>query len=121
MLIIKPSLVATDGNRKFFSDDVDLPTRFFGAFMDLLGSESTCAVRVLFLDNDVSRVSGFDMNLAFFDTRYGNSFVKTLQKQNPWTVTFENPILSPNGVTMALRGADSTHVREDSIHFFVER
>ena len=121
MLIIKPSLVATDGNRRFFSDNVNLPTRFFGAFMDLVGSETQCAVRVLFLDNDVSRVSGFDTNLAFFDTRYGNTANKTLQKENPWTVIFETPILSPNGVTMALRGNDSNHVREDSIHFFVER
>jgi len=120
-LIDLPLALDYSNNRKYFSDDVTKPTRFYGVMSDIKVTEAGAAnLNVRFTTNTFARdgsvPGGTDL---YFAHRWGFSSRVISQKQNPIVITLDHPILIPDGVTALLIGPQADHIRY--VKVFVER
>lgn len=128
MEIVNPSFVDTSSAVfRYYSDDVNGPTRFYGMFLDLKRTEASMPqVQFFLLDNDVLRDNDippnddFDFKNVYYRLRFQFNN-PTTQRQNPFTLILPAPIYSPNGITLLFHGSDSDHILDRSINIFVKR
>lgn len=120
MELIDLPLATTSGNIRFFSDDVDKPTRFYGFFADIeLAEADASQLRLRFTNNTFTRSAAPTGENLYFATRWGHNPRAVSQTQNPFLVTLNDGILIPNGITAVISDGQSDHIRY--IKVFVER
>lgn len=128
MEIVNTSFVDTSNSFfRYYSDDVNKPTRFYGMFFDLKRTESFISnVQFFLLPNDVPRDNFLppgndpDFKTTFLRFRFQNPNPAS-EKQNPFKIMLPGPLYSPNGITLLFHGSDSNHILDRSINIFVER
>ena len=121
MELVDLPLATTSGNNlRFFSDDVNKPTRFYGFFADIeLAEVDASQLRLRFTNNTFTRNAAPSGENLYFATRWGHNPRAVSQTQNPFLVTLNDGILIPNGITAVLVDPMSDHIRY--IKVFVER
>lgn len=131
MEIVNPPFIDTSSSsRRYYSDDVNRPTRFYGMFFDLKRTEASMAsIQLFVITNDIARDNAlppggdYDFTSTIFRVRFQGSFEAspTTQRQNPFTLILPAPVYSPNGITLLFSGGESDHILDRSINIFVER
>lgn len=119
MELIDLPLAVSSGSRKYHSDDVDKPTRFYGIVTDIALTVTTANNVFLRIISNTEVRDGGTPDVIHFMARWGYSPRSVTERQNPFLITLDSPILVPDGITVMLQGPDSSHIRYTKV--FVER
>tara|TARA_R100000234_G_scaffold39286_3_gene23367 strand:+ start:15644 stop:16009 length:366 start_codon:yes stop_codon:yes gene_type:complete len=115
-----PLAVSFGGGNKFYSDDVDKPSRFHGLFFEVSARTNNLAVALV--TNDFARTfESFSVSDTIWYSSLSRTPTQIEHNTNPIVITFDFPIFSSNGVTLIFFKAKSHLVLPNSVNIFVER
>tara|TARA_R110002012_G_scaffold132726_1_gene285649 strand:+ start:412 stop:768 length:357 start_codon:yes stop_codon:yes gene_type:complete len=118
MEIINLPLAAAPSSNRYFSDDVDKPSRFYGLFFEVSATANNLAVALV--TNDYPRTDA-SVSDAIWKSSMSRGPAQIEHTSNPIVITFDFSIFSSNGVTLIFYKGKSSLVLSNSVNIFVER